>query len=491
MTKKSKTVLKGWKLENTYGELPSTLYHDQTLNLVRKPELLILNEALAAELELNIQELKSENGLAIFAGNAIPEGGRPLAQAYAGHQFGHFTMLGDGRALLLGEQVTSKGEHFDIQLKGSGQTAYSRSGDGRAAIGPMLREYIISEAMHALGIPTTRSLAVVATGESVFRESILSGAVLTRVASSHIRVGTFQYIASRGTDIELKALADYTIARHYPSLLDRKERYLDFLKATIQKQASLIAKWQLVGFIHGVMNTDNIAISGETIDYGPCAFMNNYDPTTVFSSIDTAGRYSYGNQPNIALWGLARFAESLLPLLHENQEQAIKLAQDALSTFDHLFKRIWNIGMGAKLGIFDVEEKDELLFDRLLQLMEDHKSDYTNTFRSLTIGNPESNSLFQDEQFIEWTNLWKKRLNEQSQALMESTKLMKASNPAIIPRNHLVEAALEAIRTNKDFRVMNHLLEALANPFDYTRDLTGFIEPPLPSAKPYQTYCGT
>ena len=304
---------------------------------------------------MNVQALQSNDGVAVLAGNQIPEGALPLAQAYAGHQFGHFTMLGDGRALLLGEQITPQGERVDIQLKGSGRTPYSRGGDGRAALGPMLREYIISEAMHALGIPTTRSLAVVTTGESVIRETELPGAILTRVAASHLRVGTFQYVSKWGTVEELRALADYTLKRHFPDVDADENRYLFLLQEVIKRQAALIAKWQLVGFIHGVMNTDNMAISGETIDYGPCAFMDAYDPATVFSSIDSQGRYAYGNQPHIAGWNLARFAETLLPLLHDNQEQAVKLAQDAISDFTELYHSNWLAGMRAKLGIFNEE----------------------------------------------------------------------------------------------------------------------------------------
>ena len=300
---------------------------------VRSPKLIILNHQLAASLGLNAEALQSEDGVAMFAGNRIPEGASPLAQAYAGHQFGHFNMLGDGRAVLLGEQITPEGKRVDIQLKGPGRTPYSRGGDGRAALGPMLREYIISEAMHALGIPTTRSLAVVTTGEAVIREDELPGAILTRVAASHLRVGTFQYVAKWGTVEELRILADYTLKRHFPDVEADENPYLSLLQEVIKRQAELIAKWQLVGFIHGVMNTDNMAISGETIDYGPCAFMDVYDPATVFSSIDRQGRYAYGNQPSIAGWNLARFAETLLPLLDDNQEQAVELAQEQITQF--------------------------------------------------------------------------------------------------------------------------------------------------------------
>ena len=351
----------GWHFDNSYARLPKSFYTSQNPTTVRSPKLIIFNNTLAKSLGLNIQALQSEEGTAVFAGNQIPEGASPLAQAYAGHQFGHFTMLGDGRALLIGEQISPQDERFDIQLKGSGRTSYSRGGDGRAALGPMLREYIISEAMYALGIPTTRSLAVVTTGESVMRETELAGAVLTRVAASHLRVGTFEYAAKWGTVEELQSLADYTISRHYPEIKDDENRYLSLLQEVIKRQASLIAKWQLVGFIHGVMNTDNVTISGETIDYGPCAFMDAYDPATVFSSIDRQGRYAYGNQPNIGGWNLARFAETLLPLLHADEEQAVQMAQDAITEYIDLYQSNWLTGMRSKLGIFNEETEDKSL----------------------------------------------------------------------------------------------------------------------------------
>ena len=318
MTKSKET---GWNFDNSYARLPKSFFSGTNPTPVRSPKLITLNHQLAASLGLNAEALQSEDGVAVLAGNRIPEGASPLAQAYAGHQFGHFNMLGDGRAVLLGEQITPQGKRVDIQLKGPGRTPYSRGGDGRAALGPMLREYIISEAMHALGIPTTRSLAVVTTGEAVIRETELPGAILTRVAASHLRVGTFQYVAKWGTVEELRILADYTLKRHFPDVEADGNPYLSLLQEVIKRQAELIAKWQLVGFIHGVMNTDNMAISGETIDYGPCAFMDVYDPATVFSSIDRQGRYAYGNQPSIAGWNLARFAETLLPLLDDNQER--------------------------------------------------------------------------------------------------------------------------------------------------------------------------
>ena len=361
--------------------------------------MIIFNDSLATSLGLDVQALKSEEGLAVLAGNRIPEGALPLAQAYAGHQFGHFAMLGDGRAMLIGEQITPLGERFDIQLKGSGRTPYSRGGDGRAALGPMLREYIISEAMHALGIPTTRSLAVVTTGESIIRETDLPGAILTRVAASHLRFGTFQYVAKWGTDEELRSLADYALQRHFPEIEADESRYLALLQEVIKRQAALVAKWQLVGFIHGVMNTDNMTISGETIDYGPCAFMDTYDPATVFSSIDIQGRYAYGNQPNIVGWNLARFAETLIPLLHEDYAEGAKLAQDAISDFPEQYHSNWLTGMRAKLGLFNEEKQDESLIEDLLRMMEKYHADYTNTFRALTFNKLEDTALFGTPEF--------------------------------------------------------------------------------------------
>lgn len=481
----------GWNLENSYARLPDKLFTRLELNLVRAPKLIIINDALATSLGLNAGALKSDAGVAVLAGNRIPEGAYPLAQAYAGHQFGHFNMLGDGRALLLGEQIMPNGERVDIGLKGSGRTAYSRRGDGRAALGPMLREYIISEAMHALRIPTSRSLAVVTTGEFIMRETELPGAVLTRVAASHLRVGTFQYIAEWGTIHDLRALADYTIQRHYSAIDADDNRYLNLLRAVIKKQAALIAKWQLVGFIHGVMNTDNMTISGETIDYGPCAFMDTYNPATVFSSIDRQGRYAYGNQPRMAGWNLARFAETLLPLLHEEQEEAINLAQEALNDFAKLYESNWLAGMRAKLGMFNEEVQDESLIEELLGLMQKYRADYTNTFRALTFDKLEEIVLFGMEDFNQWYEKWQARLARQGKSKASSQQLMQDNNPAVIPRNHRVEEALEAAVEHGDYRVMERLLKALANPFAHNPEQSEYTTLPLQSNGPYQTFCGT
>ncbi|WGV57225.1 YdiU family protein [Brevibacillus brevis] len=491
MTDKKPTIEPGWNFENSYTTLPKSFFSRLNPPPVRSPKLAILNERLAKSLGLNVEALQTEEVIAMLAGNKTPEGAMPLAQAYAGHQFGHFTMLGDGRALLLGEQITPTGERFDIQLKGSGRTPYSRGGDGRAALGPMLREYIISEAMHGLGIPTTRSLAVVTTGESVYRESELPGAILTRVAASHIRVGTFQFAARFCSIEDLRALADYTLQRHFPEIETEENRYLLLLKGVIQRQAALIAKWQLVGFIHGVMNTDNMAISGETIDYGPCAFMDTYDPATVFSSIDVQGRYAYGNQPYIAVWNLTRFAESLLPLLHENEAQAVKIAEDALAEFSKLYHSNWLTGMRAKLGLFNEEEQDEALIENLLNMMKEHRADYTNTFRALTLNQPEETVLFGTSEFTEWHEQWKSRLKRQPEDTDAVQQGMKKNNPVVIPRNHRVEEALEAAWKEGDYTVMERLLTVLSDPYAYTPEQVEYTTLPAESARPYQTFCGT
>lgn len=485
----------GWHLDNSYASLPETLHTRMKPTPVQAPALVILNEPLAVELGLNAEALRGAEAVDELAGNRVPEGAAPLAQAYAGHQFGHFNRLGDGRALLLGEQLTPDGERYDIQLKGSGPTPYSRSGDGRAALGPMLREYIISEAMHALGIPTTRSLAVVETGEPTYRETVLPGAILTRVAASHIRVGTFQYAAQWGSAEDLQALADYTIDRHYPEIAETEhDRYLALLRSVIERQGKLIAQWQLVGFIHGVMNTDNMTLSGETIDYGPCAFMDAYDPATVFSSIDTQGRYAYGNQPAIGGWNLARLAESLLPLLHEDEEEAIRLAEEALAGYAKAFSARWLGGMRAKLGLFGEEEADETLIEELLKLMEKYGADYTNTFRALTADAAGAacggELLFETPEFADWRERWEARLGRQPQSADERRATMRANNPAVVPRNHKVEEALAAAGQG-DLSVLERLLGVLARPYAHDASVDESYANPERSGRPYRTFCGT
>lgn len=482
----------GWRFDNSYVQLPSLFFSRLHPEPVPAPELVILNEQLAAELGLDVESLRSGEGVEILAGNALPPGADPLAQAYAGHQFGHFTMLGDGRAILLGEQITPDGRRFDVQLKGSGRTPYSRGGDGRAVLGPMLREYIISEAMHGLGIPTTRSLAVVTTGEEVVRETLRPGAILTRVASSHLRVGTFQFAAVWGSVDQLRTLADYALRRHYREIdPENPDRYLQLLEGVIERQASLVARWQLVGFIHGVMNTDNMTISGETIDYGPCAFMDTYDPATVFSSIDRQGRYAYGNQPRIAGWNLARFAEALLPLLHSDKEKALKIAQTAVEKFPDIFRERWLAGMRRKLGLLTEHEEDGTLVDELLRLMHHHEADFTNTFRALTLGQPELVPMCQTEVWQTWYSRWQTRLKQQSEPPEVTQQVMKASNPAVIPRNHRVEEALAAAVEQGDLSLLKRLLAVLKDPYAYSEEQEEYAALPPPSSVPYRTFCGT
>ncbi|HDR46155.1 MAG TPA: YdiU family protein [Geoalkalibacter subterraneus] len=482
----------GWNFDNSYLSLPAIFYQQLSPVPVRAPQLVVFNHDLAEQLGLKSQNLDTPLGAEIFAGNLLPPGAVPLAQAYAGHQFGGFTMLGDGRALLLGEQITPTGKRFDIQLKGSGPTPFSRRGDGRAALGPMLREYLISEAMHGLGIPTSRSLAVVTTGESVRRNTLLPGAILTRVATSHLRVGTFEYAAWRGSSAEVKILADYAILRHYPDVTRQDNPYLALLEAVIDRQANLVAQWLLVGFIHGVMNTDNVAISGETIDYGPCAFMDAYHPATVFSSIDHQGRYAYANQPPITQWNLTRFAEALLPLLAPQQETAIELAQQALDNFTNTFRRFWLRGMRAKLGLLDEHENDEALIDDLLNIMQRLGADYTNSFRDLADQQLANSELHRDAAFQEWHNRWRRRVERQGQPFGVVKDIMNRHNPAVIPRNHRVEAALAAAEKDSNLKPLEDLLRVLATPY---ADLVGadrdYRKPPEPSNQRYQTFCGT
>lgn len=494
MDKKNQVNNMGWNFHNTYKELPKSFYSNMNLNPVRNPELVILNKPLAKSLGLNPNALESKEGVEILAGNKKAEGGEYIAQAYSGHQFGHFNMLGDGRAIMIGEQKVEKSMLeqglYDIQLKGSGRTPYSRGGDGRAVLGPMLREYIISEAMYSLGIPTTRSLAVVKTGEKVYRESVKEGAILTRVASSHLRFGTFEYAANYLGKEDVKKLADYAIDRHYPYVRNDENKYLGLLKEVIKVHASLVAKWLCVGFIHGVMNTDNMTISGETIDYGPCAFINTYDPDTVFSSIDVNGRYAYKNQPNIASWNICRFAETLLPLINEDMDEAIDLAQKAIFEFSNLHFNYWFEQMRSKLGFFNEEPMDKAIIEDLFSMMEKYKEDYTNTFVALTYRKNLNQGMFATAEFTNWHKNWQERLERQEESLEEAYELMKKSNPVVIPRNHKVEEALKAA-DNGDLTVMEKLLSVLSNPYEYRKEMEEYTQLPEPSDLPYRTYCGT
>ncbi len=479
----------GWHFNNTYSKLSETFKENIKPIPVTNPDLVILNKALASELDLDFSKIDKEELSKIFSGNLLPDGSNSIAQAYAGHQFGHFTMLGDGRAVLIGEHTTKSNAKYDIQFKGSGKTAFSRSGDGRAALGPMLREYIISESMNALNIPTTRSLAVVKTGEKIQRETSLQGAILTRVASSHIRVGTFQYIAARQKENELKTLLDYTIDRHYPEIKNSNNQALDLLNLLIDRQCNLVVNWMRVGFIHGVMNTDNMTISGETIDYGPCAFMDTYDPKTVFSSIDQTGRYAYCNQPVITKWNLARFAECLVPLINKDKEKAIKIATETINSFEKKYEEKWMNMMRDKLGLFGLDDKDKFLILDLLTWMHEKKADYTNTFCHLMNPEPRKNRLYEDNDFMSWKKRWEKRLLNNNNSPKKYLKLMKNNNPIVIPRNHKIEEALEAANQN-NLEPIKKILKILEKPYDEQIEINDY-QLPSSSTEKYQTFCGT
>ena len=479
----------GWHFDNTYSKLSDTFKEEIKPVPVKNPELVILNEQLAKELNLNFSNISQEDLSKLFSGNILPKGSNSIAQAYAGHQFGHFTMLGDGRAVLIGEHLSNKNQRYDIQFKGSGRTSFSRRGDGRAALGPMLREYIISEAMHALNIPTTRSLAVVKTGENVIRDQLLPGAILTRVAASHIRVGTFQYIAAKQNLEELEILVNFTIDRHYPSLKKSKNKALDLLNLLIDKQSELVVNWMRVGFIHGVMNTDNMAISGETIDYGPCAFMDYYDPKTVFSSIDEYGRYAYDNQPKITKWNIARFAECLIPLIDKDEETAVKLATETINNFENIYNTRWLNMMRDKLGLFGEDKDDKRLISDLLDWMKINKADFTNTFCYLMNIKLGDNTIYHNQEFTNWLELWHKRLklNNQNNNHLE---LMKSVNPVVIPRNHKIEEALKTA-SEGNLKSFNEFLEILQTPYGNKNNVLDFQQPAPITNEKYQTFCGT
>tara|TARA_B100000029_G_scaffold504420_1_gene583215 strand:- start:267 stop:1745 length:1479 start_codon:yes stop_codon:yes gene_type:complete len=481
----------GWKFDNTYVRLPNPMLSKISPVPVKSPKIAILNKTLAKELGLDFSSISNKNLAHVFSGNILPEGSKSIAQAYAGHQFGHFTMLGDGRAILIGEHINKTNKRFDIQFKGSGVTPYSRNGDGRAALGPMLREYIISEAMFYLNIPTTRSLAVVTTGENVIRETSLTGAILTRVASSHLRVGTFQYAAMLGDLKILKTLVDYSIDRHYPNLKEEKNKTLSLLKSVVQKQTELVVNWMRVGFIHGVMNTDNMTISGETIDYGPCAFMDTYDPETVFSSIDHQGRYAYMNQPGITKWNLFRFAETLIPLIHDDEKKSIEIAKETVGKFSVLYEEYWVNMMRGKIGLFGNHDEDKNLIINLLSWMKKNKADYTNTFYSLMNKKIKEDKFFDNLEFINWYKQWKIRLKKNKKNFEASFNLMKKNNPVVIPRNHNVEKALEDANNNLNLKSVDNLLEVLQKPYIDRSETVSYQKPPISNDKKYKTYCGT
>ena len=476
----------GWNLQSSYTQISDKLFSELKPDAVTNPSTVIVNNELAEKLGLNLKGISEEDLSNLFSGNSLPHGSKPFAQAYAGHQFGQFTILGDGRAHIVGEQVTPDGEIFDIQYKGSGRTPYSRGGDGKAALGPMLREYLISEAMYHLGIPTTRSLAVVETGEKVYREVPLKGSILTRVASSHIRIGTFQFLAAHKDYDGMQALLDFSIKRHFRNIKFSKNVAIEFIQAVMQKQIKLIVDWMRVGFIHGVMNTDNSTISGETIDYGPCAFMDSYDAKTVFSSIDTQGRYSFANQPSIIHWNLVRLAESLLPLIDKNEKKSIKIAQNTLNVFSSLFKDEWLQMMRKKIGIEDRSEEDEELINNLVNWMQNKNPDFTNTFCNLMNYNHANDEIFDDNDFDVWKKNWKERINNK-----EYLKTMTNTNPVLIPRNYLVEEALNDAETKDKLDKFNDLNKAISSPYQIEKVNIKYLITPSKSNIPYKTFCGT
>jgi len=470
---------------------------------VKQPELIQFNHTLARELGMSVEEVSEAELAELFSGNALPPGAVPVAMAYAGHQFGSFVpQLGDGRAIWLGEIRTANGARFDLQLKGSGRTAYSRGGDGRAALGPVLREYLVSEAMHRLGVPTTRALAAVATGESVARERALPGGVITRVAASFVRVGTFEYFAARGDVAAVKKLADYIMARNYPELAAAEQPYVALLAVVIARQARLIARWMQLGFIHGVMNTDNMSIAGETIDYGPCAFMDGYRHQRVFSSIDRHGRYAYNSQPGIGLWNLVRLAETLVPLLAESTDEAVKIAQTHLETCQGQYEAAWLAGMRTKLGLtagVDSDAQDKALIDALLDAMDANEADFTLTFYHLSrlgAGSPAQDhairGLFaRPAAFDDWTARWRERLQREPQDEAARQAGMQAVNPVYIPRNHQIEAAIRAAEDRGDFSVFHALLAVLQNPYAEQAGKERYCLPPEPEEMVTKTFCGT
>ena len=474
-----------WRFENSYLNLPSPFYSELTPTTVSSPSLLLLNSNVANNLGLKSLIGESDYLTSVFSGNYVPEQTTPFAQAYGGHQFGHFNILGDGRAVLLGEVAGINGKKYDLQLKGSGQTPYSRRGDGRATVYSMLREYLISEAMHGLGISTTRSLAVVRSDDPVYREKVHDMGVLTRVALSHIRVGTFELAARMGNPDYTQKLFDYTVERHFPDVADAENSVVAFLKLVINRQIHLVNDWMRVGFIHGVMNSDNMSIAGETIDYGPCAFMNGFNPDTVFSSIDEQGRYAYANQPKMAKWNLMRLAETLLSLVDKDSKKAIEKVQPLFDEFDNQFNEIWKKNHLKKLGIVDEQDGDEDLINELMAWMEKEKSDFTNTFRGLLDEHLHEDSVFQLDSFKIWKLKWEKRV-----ASIDGYKdVLGRVNPSVIPRNNLVEEVLIAGSEGENLQLFNLLLEKLEKPFDFC-DSSKFQNPPVSEAG-YKTFCGT
>ena len=479
--------INSWNWDTTYQKVHEQLFRNLKPTKVDAPSLLVYNHDLAAE--MHIDDLSTEHAVFYLSGNEIPSGAEPLAQAYAGHQFGHFNILGDGRAILLGEHVNQTQKRYDVQLKGAGRTPFSRNGDGRATVYSMLREYLISESMNGLGIPTTRSLAVVATGEEVYREKVSEGAVLTRIASSHIRVGTFQYASRFLKKEELVEFTNYVIQRHYPELLTDDNPPLALLRKVQEKQIDLVVNWMRVGFIHGVLNTDNVGIAAESIDFGPCAFMNAYHPETVFSSIDRDGRYAFGNQPAITQWNMARFASALLPIIHENEDEAIKLCETVIYDFPEQYECKWNEMMAKKLGLIDQQPDDKSLIDSLLVWMKEVGADYTNTFITIIKPIEQLTGIYQESSFLAWLEKWKKRINHLPYDAV--VNLMRATNPLYIPRNHLVEEALSSAADKRDFLLFHELVQIMKTPYEEHENSSQFQLPPSEGDAGYQTFCGT
>ncbi len=483
--------------ENSYARLPARFYSRTDPTPVAAPRLIKFNADLAADLGIDLDASDPTTIARVLSGNLTLPGSEPLAMAYAGHQFGQFVpQLGDGRAILLGELRDRAGVLRDVQLKGAGRTPYSRGGDGRAALGPVLREYIVSEAMTALGVPSTRTLAAVWSGERVLREEPLPGAILTRVAASHVRVGTFQFFAARGDGDAVRILADYVLARHYPDLKESQSAYLDLLNAVIRRQASLVAKWLHVGFIHGVMNTDNSSVSGETIDYGPCAFMDAFDANQVFSSIDRHGRYAYSNQPAIAQWNLARLAETLLPLIDADEGRAVEVATEAVNAYAGHFERAWMEGMRAKLGLTGAAPTDKELAQQLLSIMQRTAADFTRTFRGLCAlaeshAAPGLEQLGTDAEFAAWLQAWRTRLAVDARSPAVVAASMRAVNPKYIPRNHRIEQLIVAAVEREDFTPFETLLRVVTRPFDEHPEATAYAAAPAPDERVLQTFCGT
>jgi uncharacterized protein YdiU (UPF0061 family) len=480
----------GFSFDTTYTTLPKKFFSESEISKVPDPKTVIFNKELADNMGLDFSGCSDLDKANLFSGNQLPPGATPFSQAYAGHQFGYFTMLGDGRAHLWGEHIIPSGTRLDIQFKGSGRTAYSRNGDGKAALGPMLREYIISESLFNLGISTTRSLAVVSTGEPIMREMVLPGAILTRVASSHIRVGTFEFAAAQSDKNVIKSLIEYTINRHYPSLINKDNKELSLIRLVMEKQVDLIVHWMRVGFIHGVMNTDNMTISGETIDYGPCAFMDTYDPNKVFSSIDHGRRYAYDNQPKVAQWNLARLAESILLGIESNIEKVLPVAEGIINEFSMVYKKKWLAMMGSKLGLFFLRKDDEKLIYELLDWMEKENADFTKTFRDLSNATYPHSKIYDDNQFRQWFDRWQNRLKYNDRALQSAISLMKSVNPNIIPRNHIVDQVLKSADSG-DFKPLSDLLIAIKEPYKERTSISKYENLPKPNEQVLHTYCGT